>query len=294
MGVGWAMERVSFASSNVLRGAGWMLLAALAGSTLDACVKALADEYSTSQIVLLRLLLALPLVLAFAHLGGGFRRLRPRYWGWHIVRSFCAAGSIFGFFYALGVLPLMTAVAIGFASPLLVGLLSRPFLGETVGLHRWAGMLMGFAGVLVVLNPGMGAWHPGMLAALASAFCWAVLSLSTRKVGNDEPVAAMVLFTVPLSLIVAGVLTFGTWTTPTPEDWALFALAGVCGGGVHFCIVYAYRAARAASIAPVEYTALIWAALFGWIFWREVPSLAVLLGSIVIVAGGIVVLRARD
>jgi drug/metabolite transporter (DMT)-like permease len=288
------MAPVSFASSNVLRGAAWMLLAGLAGSTLDACVKALAGEYSTSQIVLLRLLLAMPLVLALAHLGGGLRRLRPRYWGWHVVRSFCAAGAIFGFFYALGVLPLMTAVAIGFASPLLVGLLSRPFLGEKVGLHRWAGMLIGFAGVLVVLNPRTATWHPGMLAALASALCWAVLSLSARKVGNDEPVEAMVLFTVPLSLIVAGVLTFRTWITPTPRDWALFALAGACGGGVHFCIVYAYRAARAASIAPVEYTALIWAALFGWIFWREVPSLAVLLGSIVIVVGGIVVLWARD
>jgi drug/metabolite transporter (DMT)-like permease len=277
-----------------MRGAAWMVLAALAASTLDACVKALADDYHTAQIVLLRLLFALPLVLLFAYFAGDFGRIGPRRWGWHALRACCAAGAIFGFFYALGVLPLVTAVAIGFASPLLIGLLSRPFLGESVGLHRWMGMLVGFAGVLVVLGPGAAAWHPGMLAALASALCWAVLSLSARRIGHDEPVSAMVLFTVPLSLVVAALMTHGRWVAPTPADWALFALAGLCGGGVHFCVVYAYRAARAASVAPVEYTALLWAALFGWVFWREVPGIAVVCGSAIIAAGGVVVLRARD
>jgi drug/metabolite transporter (DMT)-like permease len=285
---------VAVQSGDLARGAAWMLFAAFAGSLLDASIKQLAESYQTPQIVLLRLLFSLPLVLWYAHVEGGVSNIWPTYWGWHVVRALCAAGATFGFYFALGVLPLMTAVAIGFASPLLVGLLSRPVLGEHVGPHRWLGMLIGFAGVLMVLQPRAAVWHPGMLAALGAAFCWAVLSLSARRVGPEEPVAAMVLFTIPLSLLVASVLAIEQWATPSPADWLLFAFTGLCGGAVHFGIVFAYRAARAASIAPLEYTALIWAALLGWLFWQEVPSAAVTLGAAVIVAGGAVVLRARN
>lgn len=274
-------------------GAAWMVLAALVGSVIDACVKALQSGFDTPQIVLLRLLCSLPFVLLFAQLSGGLGSIRPKRPGWHVVRSLAAAGATFGFFYALGELPLMLCVTIGFAAPLLIALLSRPFLGERVGLHRWIGILIGFGGVLVALQPGTAAWHPAMLAVLASTLCWAVLALSARKIGADEPTGAMVVFTIPVSLLVALVLTVGNWVAPSPQEWLLFFVAGFCGASVHYCVIYAYRATRAAIVAPMEYTALLWAALLGFAFWGEIPSAWTWIGAVVIIVGGLIVLRAR-
>lgn len=279
--------------AGVLQGVGWMLLAALAGATLDAVVKGLSGSYATPQIVLLRLIFGLPFMLLYAHIEGGLRSLRPRRWGWHAFRAVCAAGAIFGFFAALAWLPLMTAVTIGFVAPLLIALLSRPMLGETVGLRRWLGIVVGFGGVLLIVQPGGAAWHPAMLAVLGAALCWALLSVSARRVGDDEPLGALVLFTMPVSLALAAALTAGHWSSPEPLDWALFVLAGACGGSVHFCVVLAYRRARAATLAPLEYTGLVWATLYGYLFWGEVPSAPTVLGAIIVVASGITVLRSR-
>lgn len=272
-------------------GAAWMILAALVGSIIDVCVKALQEGFDTPQIVLLRLLCSLPFVLLFAQAGGGLGSIRPKRPAWHLLRSLAAAGATFGFFYALGELPLMLCVTIGFAAPLLIAMLSRPFLGEVVGMRRWFGIIIGFAGVLVALQPGTAVWHPAMLAVLASTLCWAVLALSARKIGGDEPTGAMVVFTIPVSLLVALAMTLGDWVAPSAAQWALFALAGFCGASVHYCVVYAYRATRAAVVAPMEYTALLWAALLGFLFWGEVPTIWTIVGAAVIIFGGLIVLR---
>lgn len=267
-----------------------MILATLVGSVIDVCVKALQAGFDTPQIVLLRLLCSLPFVILFAGLGGGLGSIRPKRPAWHLLRAFAAAGATFGFFYALGELPLMLCVTIGFTAPLLIALLSRPFLGEVVGLRRWIGVIIGFAGVLLALQPGTAVWHPAMLAVLASTLCWAVLALSARKIGGDEPTGAMVVFTIPVSLIVALAMTLGDWVAPTAGQWALFALAGFSGASVHYCMVYAYRATRAAVVAPMEYTALLWAALLGFLFWGEVPTAWSIVGATVIILGGLIVL----
>ncbi len=268
-----------------------MVLAALVGSGIDASVKALQSGFDTPQIVLLRLLFALPFVLLFAHLSGGLGSIRPKRPAWHVLRAVCASGATFGFFYALGELPLLLCATIGFASPLLIALLSRPFLGERVGLRRWVGIMIGFIGVLVALQPGTTAWHPAMLAILGSTLCWAMLAISARRIGADEPTGAMVIFTMPLSLVIAFSLTLTEWVTPAPVDWLLFALAGICGAAVHYCVVFAYSHTRAATVAPMEYTGLLWAALLGFMFWNEIPSLWTLVGAAVIIIGGLIVLR---
>jgi drug/metabolite transporter (DMT)-like permease len=273
-------------------GAAWMLGAAGLGALIDAFVKALQDGYGTPQIVLLRLLFALPFVLGGAALAGNLRDVRPRRWRWHVLRACCASGTTFGFFWALGELPLVLAVTLYFAAPLLIAALSRPVLGEPVGLVRWGGIVLGFAGVLLALRPGETGWHPAMLVVLASATCWALLALSGRRMA-DEPAGAMVLSTMPLSLVISAVLALPAWVTPTAVDLLRFALVGLCGTGVHYCVLYAYRAADAGTVAPMEYSGLLWAAVLGFLFWGEIPTGWTLAGAAVIVAGGVIVLRAR-
>ena len=277
-----------------LVGVAWMLVCALAGCTIDAGVKLLQSGFDTPQIVLLRLLFGLPFVLAFALLSGGPASLRPVRWRWHAFRACCASGATFGFFWALGELPLVLVITIAFASPLFTAALARPFLGETVGAVRWVGILVGFGGVLFALRPGALAFHPAMLAALASTACWSLLALSARRIGRDEPAGAMVLGTMPVSLVLGSVLAIPTWVTPAGTDWLLCVLIGFCGAAAHYCAVFAYRATRAAVVAPMEYSSLVWAALLGWFVFAEVPTSSTLVGAVVIAAGGMVVLRARS
>lgn len=279
---------------HALSGVAWMIGAMAAGTGIDAGVKALQDDFDTPQIVLLRLLFALPVILASIHLGGGFGTLRTRRWRWHLLRACCASGATFGFFYALGELPLVVAVTIGFASPLVIAALSRPVLGERVGPARWFGIAVGFGGVVVALQPGTTAWHPAMLVVLASTTCWALLALSARRIGDDEPMGAMVLYTMPLSLVIGATLGLPAWIAPTSGQWLIFAAIGACGAAVHYCAVRAYRAANAATVAPIEYTALIFSAALGWALFDELPGLGTWIGAAIIIGGGLIVLRARD
>lgn len=291
-----ASSAPSALSDRNLAGAAWMLAGALAGCTIDAGVKLLQSGFDTPQIVLLRLLFAFPFVIGFAIAGGGVASLRPQRWRWrwHAFRACCASGATFGFFYALGELPLVLAITIAFAAPLMIAALSGPFLGESVGGPRWLGILVGFGGVLIALQPGSVVWHPAMLAALGSTLCWSLLALSARRIGRDEPSGAMVLGTMPLSLLIGTALALPDWVAPAGTDWLLFALLGFCGASVHYCAVFAYRATRASIVAPMEYSSLIWAALLGWFVFAEIPTTTTLLGALVIVTGGMVVLRARD
>lgn len=269
---------------------------------VDVAVKAVAGSYGTAQIVLLRIVLSLPLVLAFCHLQGGLRSLLTPRWGWQCYRGLLAAGANFGFFYSLSELPLLTAVLLAYISPVLIVLLARPLLGEHIGLHRWLGVGAAFGGVLLMIGPGVPGIRLdeplsgpalGAMSVLASALCWALLSLSNRQLATRENPAVMLFYTLPLSGLIALVLTIDEWVPPATADWLWFLVAGTCGGAIHFSVVLAYRYAPAGAIAPLEYTNLIWAALAAFLLFGEVPNVSAVLGGTAIIVGGYLALRAR-
>lgn len=268
---------------------------------VDVAVKAVSGSYGTAQIVLLRIVLSLPLVLAFCHLQGGLRSLLTPRWGWQCYRGLLAAGANFGFFYSLSQLPLLSAVLLAYISPVLIVLLARPLLGERIGLHRWLGVGVAFGGVLLMLGPGvplvrldepLSGPALGALSVLGSALCWALLSLSNRQLASRENPAVMLFYTLPLSGLIA-LLTMDGWIPPATTDWFWFLLAGSCGGAIHFSVVLAYRYAPAGAIAPLEYSNLIWAALAAFLLFGEVPNASGMLGGGAIITGGYLALRAR-
>jgi len=291
------------AQDAVRRGAAYMCVAMFMAACVDIAVKALAGGYGTAQIVLLRIVLSLPLVLVFCHLQGGLRSLLAPRWGWQTYRGFLAAGANFGFFFSLSELPLLTAVLLAYISPVLIVLLARPLLGEQIGLNRWLGVGVAVSGVLLMRGPGapridldepLSGPALGALAVLASALCWALLSLSNRQLATRETPAVMLFYTMPLSGVLAAVLAAGEWVAPAPRDWLWFLLAGCCGGAIHFSVVLAYRYAPAGAIAPLEYTNLIWAALGAFLLFGEVPNASAALGGGAIIVGGYLALRARS
>jgi drug/metabolite transporter (DMT)-like permease len=282
------------AEQRTLLGVSLMSLAMLTAAGIDISVKALTGGFDTPQIVLLRSLFALPVVLLICHYQSGIRALATPRWGWQVYRGFLTAGANFGFFYALAHVPIVTALLLSYIGPVLIVLLSRPLLGERVGLHQWLGIGVAFAGVVLVLRPASLSLPPPALAILGSALCWALLSISNRRLAGVEPAGVLAFYTIPVSALLAGALTVGHWAPPGDADWLLFALAGVCGGVAHLLVAMAYRHANAAVIAPFEYTALIWISLAGYLFWNERPELVTWLGGAAVIFGGWLALRSRE
>lgn len=275
-------------------GVSLMSMAMFTAAGIDIAVKALTGGFDTPQIVLLRSLFALPIVLLICHYQSGLKSLaRPR-WGWQIYRGFLTAGANFGFFYALAHVPIVTALMLSYIGPVLIVLLSRPLLGERVGLHQWLGISIAFTGVLVVLRPDSLTLPPAALAIFGSALCWALLSISNRRLAGEVPTGVLTFYTVPVSAFLAGMLTVGNWSAPVGTDWLLFAIAGCCGAGAHLLVAMAYRHANAAVIAPFEYTALIWISLAGYLFWNEQPDLFTWIGGAAVILGGWLAMRSRE
>jgi len=257
---------------------------------LDVTARWLMQTYSLPQMVLLRCMFSTILILGFVASRREFAVLRTKRAGWHVLRSVLMAGSTFAFFHALRHIALADVIIIAFAAPLIVTSLSRPLLGERVGPWRWAAVIVGFFGVLVVLRPGSGLMHPAALAALGGSAMYAILSLTARKLSATEstPALTLYLFVVPGMLGAAG--SVGNWIAPTVADWAIFALCGAFGGLAFVFINAAYRRAQAALIVPFEYTGLIWAAAAGFWFWGEVPRANTWLGAAIIIASGLFIL----
>jgi len=269
---------------------GLLLLGVMAGLGLDLCAKAILATYPLEQFVFLRSLIGVSIFLLLAGRFGGLASLVTRRWRWHLLRTLLAAGAMFGFFYGLARMPLIDALTLGFTAPLMMTALSVPLLGERVGWRRWAAVLAGFGGVLMILRPGGEPPSLASLGILFAAFCYACLAITARKLATTESTFGLSVYVVAGPMLLSGLLsTEGTWHTPDAEGWLLFVLAGVCSVVAWIGIVGGYRRAPPSVLAPFEYTALVAGALAGYLIWDEVPDRWVIAGATVIIASGLYV-----
>ncbi|HZS81552.1 MAG TPA: DMT family transporter [Stellaceae bacterium] len=253
----------------------------------DATAKVLMRRYPVGEVVWGRfafhLLLLLPLL---AMRGGGFLRTqRPRL---QLTRSLCQIGSTVFFFLAIAVLPLATATTIAFAQPLLITILSVPILGERVGPRRWAAVVAGFVGVVVIIRPvGVVQW--AALLPLGTAAASAFYQIATRLVARADPVQVSLFYTALGGAIVASLALPFFWQAPDPSGWALMALTGTLSGAGHFCIIHAYQRAPASVLAPFTFMQLLWATGLGFALFGDLPDGWTLLGALIIVGSGLYV-----
>lgn len=257
---------------------------------LDVSARMLLADYGLWQLVFLRCAFSALFILAFALRTGGpdaIRMQRPR---WHLLRSLLMVGSMTAFFYALPRIPLADLLTLAFVAPLVVTALSRPLLGEAVGPWRWAAVLAGFAGVLILLRPGTAVFQPAGFLALGGAGLYALLSLTARKLSGSESTTALSLYLFPAPMCVGLVGSVWQWQMPDLAGWSLFAACGLFGGLAFVLINAGFRHAPAAVLVPFEYTGLIWAAAAGYVFWGEIPSPNTWLGAAVIIASGLFIL----
>jgi drug/metabolite transporter (DMT)-like permease len=265
-------------------------------AVMDASAKWLTSGYSVVELMFLGRLPGVFFAMALALAGGGLGTLKTRRIGWHLLRAIFSAGTMGTFFYALKLLPLADTVAIAFVGPLFMCALSVPLLGERVGPRRWAAILIGFAGVVVIVQPSGAGLGLGPLLALTAAFTYAVSVNISRRISNTETSYCMLFWFSAFLIMAAGSLAPFDWITPRGSDIAVFAVLALGGTLGQFLLTQAFRYGEISFLAPLEYSALIWATLFGFLFWQQFPTLTVLAGSAIIVACNIYIVHreARD
>lgn len=268
----------------------WLLMGVTGGLGLDLCAKEILRTYSLQEFVFLRSLIGVIIFLALApRLFGGFRMLRTNRWAWHLLRTILATGAMYGFFYGLSQMPLVNALTLGFTAPLMVTALSVPFLGEHVGWRRWAAVVVGFIGTLVMLRPGSGEFTFASLAILIAAFCYACQAISARYLASESMLSLAVYVVAGPLLVASTMLDNSNWITPDSKGWGLLIAAGVCSAIAWVGFINGYRRSSPAILAPFEYAALIGGAIAGYLIWDEVPDRWVLAGAAIIISSGLYV-----
>jgi drug/metabolite transporter (DMT)-like permease len=256
-------------------------------STHDAVIKTLGATYPAFQILFFSSLLSFPLVSLVLMRDRTPGSLRPVHLGWVLLRSVCAVGAGMAGFYAFSTLPMTQVYAILFATPLLVTILSIPLLGEQVGPQRWVAVVVGLTGVLIVLRPGGEDLALGHLAAMIGAICSAVAAVIIRKLGHTErPVVLLMWPMLGNFVVTGGALGFG-YVPMSLGDLALAGVIAALGLAAGFLVILAYRAGEAAIVAPMQYSQILWATLYGWFLFGEGLDGMTLLGASVIISSGI-------
>lgn len=260
----------------------------------DAMAKWLTAHYSPLQIIFVRNLLAMPMVAAIVLSVRGRSALRTRNLRTHALRGLLLVAGAYTFFLGLTSLPLAEATALIFAAPIFITALSVPLLGEPVGWRRWAAVIIGFAGVLIIVRPGAAAFQPASLFVVAAAILYALVMISARWIDRGEDAWTMMFYVVLFPTLFSGLMVFTEWQTPQMQHVLLFFGMAVFGTLGMTLISQAFRLAPVAIVAPFDYTALLWATLLGWLVWGEIPGVWIYTGAAVIIASSIYIIRRES
>lgn len=263
-------------------------------TVMDGLVKLVSAQHATAQVVLLRFAFgAVAALIAFRAMrdpwpGGAALRA-------HALRAVAIVVTASAFFYALSVLPLAVTLALSFTSPFFIALAARLFLGERPAPRVWLAVAVGFLGVLVVLSGEIdrsgGATIAGIAAAMLSAVSYAVVMVMLKSRTSHDPVATIVLLQNALPALLVAPFGALAWTAPDGASLLWFALIGTLGTTGHLALAWAYGRADASRLGVLEYTAFVWGVLIGLAVFGEVPSLATLAGTALIVAGAVLISR---
>jgi len=263
-------------------------------ATHDAIIKHLGGTYSPFQIVFFSVLFGFPMVTFLLMRDAAAGNLRPVHPWWTALRTLAVVITASAAFYAFTVLPLAQVYAILFAAPLLITILAIPILGERVGIRRAIAVLVGLGGVIVVLQPNTTTLTLGHFAALAAAVGGAFASVIVRKIGREERTVVLILYPMMANFVLMGAAMPTVYQPMPGQDLALLAVIAALALIATNCLIFAYRAAPAATVAPMQYSQIIWASAYGALFFGETLDLATLAGTAIIVASGLYIVFRED
>lgn len=279
------------APSAAVAGIGLMVLAVFLFTLMDTIGKSLTLSYPVQQTVWGRYFFQFAWMLLLIPRFGLRELVRTRRLGLHIGRGLLLALATLCLFSAISFVPLADAYTISFTAPLFVTILSIPILGERVGWRRWMAVLVGFAGVLIVIRPGLGAVHWALLLPLVTALCFALYQILTRMVGGQpgESALAMLFYLAVVGTVVTSVIAPFYWQPVAVADWGWMIAMGGLGAIGHLVLIRALARAPASLLSPFIYTQIVWALILGYLQFGDLPDGWMLLGCAVIVGSGLFV-----
>jgi drug/metabolite transporter (DMT)-like permease len=280
-------------------------------SLQDAVIKLVSGAYPLTQVVTIRSVVAIPILLTLVQIEVGWRAIfSPDFWPL-TARAAILFVSYTSYYMAFPALPLAQAVALYFTVPLFVTALAGPLIGERSGWKIWLAVAVGFVGVVIMLQPGSGLFEPAALLSLLAAAMYATSMLMARKLGSAQAASVMTFYqnwvylagavVIAVVLHVLGIdhadhpsLSFlvRSWVWPTWTDGLLIASCGVIAATGMMLLTTAYRIARASLVTSFEYSGIMWAPMWGYLFFGEIPRLSTLAGAVLIVGAGMMALRA--
>ena len=266
-----------------LRGILWLVVGSFLFVIVDVFVKTLGQTFDPFQLALFRYAVGW-VVLAPVFIRMGVSNLRTQHLGLHLTRMVLAFAAQIGVFVTVIYMPLADATAFMFTKPLFTTVVAVFLLSEAVNARRWMATLVGFAGVLVMVRPGSESMDPVALIAVAAALVFAVANVLIRMLARTEP-ANRILFYYHIGGIIAFTgPAMWVWKTPTGTEWLLLIAIGVFTTAGMVCYIRAFSVGEPSAVGPSENLRLIYAALFGYFLFSEVPSVWTLVGAAIIVA----------
>jgi drug/metabolite transporter (DMT)-like permease len=267
-----------------LLGALWMGGAVLSFSLMAVAVRELARTMGSFEILFLRSAVSLVIVLAMVPFFG-LQALRTRRFGLHLFRNLVHFGGQYAWVYAIAMLPLATVFAIEFTMPVWTAVLAMLLLGERMNRGRAVMLVLGLAGILIILRPGYTEVSPAALAMLAGAFAYASIMIATKRLAQTDSALAILFYMALIQVLVSLLPALDGWVAPRAADAPWIIAIGASGLVAHYCLTRAFRAADAMVVVPIDFLRLPLIAVVGLLFYGEPIEFSTLLGAAVIFAG---------
>jgi drug/metabolite transporter (DMT)-like permease len=260
---------------------------------MSVCVKLLGKDVPTGQTIFVRGLLSAAILALIAWRTAGLHLLKTENWRSHALRSLSGTLSMFAYFTALTLIPLADVTAINFTAPMFLTVLAMVFLGERIHRFRWTALGFGFLGVFIMIGPHLSFAEDsslGALMTLGAALLSAVAMTILRKMSGREHAITITFYFSLTFTVCAGLTAIQGWPAPTPVQWVLIILAGLFGVFGQLLMTYSYSYAEASTIAPLDYSSMLFSVILGYAFFGEVPALSIWIGAPLVVGAGLLIL----
>lgn len=272
--------------SQMAQAALLMIVAVLFFTLMDATAKELSQRHHPIQVIWARYFFQL--VLTFALLAPRLRKLMiTKHFKMQMVRSLFLFGGTMGFFTSIALMPLAAATAIFEVAPLIITIAAYFVLGEHVGPRRIIAVLLGLTGALVIIRPGTDAFTPIAILPMFAAACYAGYAISSRVLGASEDQWTNFIYTGLIGTIIITIMVPFVWQPPSTTDWLLFWLIGLLGMIAHLLLLRAFLLGEASFVAPFAYVSMAFSAIWGFVFFAEVPDIYVFIGATIIIGAGL-------
>ena len=271
-----------------------MVASVICFSIMDICVKWL-DYYPVGQVLFLRFFIGfIPIffIIPRKKLLSFYKTSRP---GLHAFRAFTGAAAIIALFIGLRELPLADVVSLTFGGPIFVTVASIFFLSEKVGIKRWSAVFLGFIGMLLIVQPAFIDLNFYYITPIIFCIFFACVAISVRSLSKSEPNYRIAFyFTLLCSLLGIATIFKGDWILPNRIDLGIFIIMGLCGSVANLLLTQSYRLAEASLVTPIKYLSLVFAIVFGFLIWSEIPKLLTLFGALLVITSSLIIFMREN